>query len=267
MKNILISSFIFIASFGIETAAQGFSFYDEVSDGDLSDVGSTPTSLGSLNLGKNTLKATFNRGSNPDPDYFTFNIPQGQVLTEIFLKSWNTSPFFEDIAFIAIEEGPSFDFVFSNTANSNPAEGLLGWSHLRSTQVGTNKILTEMALSNLDPITSGLNIVVNQEADNNPYTPEQIAQFPSGVTEDQLKQNLRNLGVIGTSGSTIGWFPGATGFKLPLGPGDYSIWLRQGTDTEISVELDFNTAKVPEPNNLFGIIITLGLGTLRFKKK
>ncbi|WP_416244727.1 PEP-CTERM sorting domain-containing protein [Crocosphaera sp. XPORK-15E] len=34
-----------------------------------------------------------------------------------------------------------------------------------------------------------------------------------------------------------------------------------------SVELDFYTAKVPEPNNLFGIIVTLGLATLKLKKK
>ncbi|GBF84570.1 hypothetical protein [Aphanothece sacrum] len=150
--------------------------------------------------------------------------------------------------------------MFSNTNNANPAAGLLGWSHLRSTQIGTDKILTEMALSNLDPISSGLAIVVNEEADNNPYTPEQIAQFPSGVTEDLLKANLRSAGTIGTTGSTVGWFPGATGFKLPLGPGNYSIWLRQGSDIRISVELDFNTQKVSEPRSVLGLTLVLGLG-------
>lgn len=242
------------------TSTKAFTFYDEAMDGELSDLPDTTTQLGSLALGTNTLKATFNSLAY---DYFSFTVDEGQVLTDIILKSWNTDPVFEDIAFIGITEGSTFDFVYGGIANPDPATGLLGWSHLRSTQVGTNKILTEMSLSNLTPSESGLDIVVNEEADSNPYTSEQLANLPDGVTEDILKTNLRNLGTIGTpTTGTGGWFSGATGFELPLGPGDYSIWLRQGSETNMSIELDFNTTAVPvpEPSTLLGIGAVMGVG-------
>ncbi|MEM8778233.1 MAG: PEP-CTERM sorting domain-containing protein [Cyanobacteria bacterium P01_G01_bin.49] len=233
------------------TSAKAFSFYDDEVDGDLSNDGLNPTELGSLSLGTNALKATFNAvGNNPDADYFTFSIPKGQALEGIILQSWNASPTFEDIAFIAMQEGTVFDYTYDS---SNPtAEGLLGWSHLRSTQVGTNKILSEMAVSNQTPESVGLDLVFQEEAASSPYTPEQLIEDP------ELVNKLANL--AGT------WQAGATGFNTPLGPGDYSIWLRQGSETEITVELDFNTKSVPEPGSILGIMIALGLGTLVTKK-
>ena len=252
LKKFPLSVVLTMILFGLPTAAKAFSFYDEDVDGDLSDVGLYPTQLGKLTLGTNSLKATFNAGKiDPDPGYFTVTIPKGQVLKEIKLRSWNTYPVFEDIAFMGIQKGKVFDFVFPND-KLNPAEGLLGWSHLRSTQVGTNKILTEMSVANKPPEESGLDRVYMEEANNNPYTPEQIANLPDGVTEDDLKGNLSNLAER--------WAPGATGFELPLGPGDYSFWLRQGSDVNITAKLDFNTKAVPEPFTILGTGVALGFG-------
>ena len=267
MLTIFLSRFSFIAAISTLTllslspTAKAFSLHNEDIDGNLSDKGLNPTALGELTLGTNSLKATFNAGeTNPSPAYFTFNVPQGIVLTEIVLQSWETAPNFEDIAFFAIQKGTVFDYVFPNDLE-NPAEGLLGWSHLRSTQVGDReKILLEMSLSNLDPKVSGLKEIYEEEANNNPYSSAQIARLPEGATEQDLIDSLNNL--------TGRWAPGATGFSLPLEPGDYSFWLRQGSDINVTVELDFNTAKapVPEPFSVVGTFTACAMGIIRKRR-
>ena len=249
LKKFPVSVVLTMVLFGLPTAAKAFSFYDEDVDGDLSNDGLNPTQLGPLTPGTNSLKATFNAGEiDPDPDYFTFTIPEGQVLEEIILRSWDSSPVFEDIAFIGMQEGVVFDFVVPEDRGS--AEGLLGWSHLRSTQVGTNKVLIEMSVSNQNPTESGVADFYNQEADSNPYPPEVLEEFPD------LEDRLRDL--------TNQWVPGATGFDIPLGAGDYSFWLRQGSDVSITTQLDFNT--VPEPLTILGTGVALGFGIL-FKRR
>lgn len=268
MSNNFLSKFSFVTFISILTVisfsskVKAASLHNEDIDGDLSDNGLTPTVLGELSLGTNSLKATFNAGTNnPSPDYFTFNVPQGLVLEEIVLNSWSTAPVFEEIAFFAIQKGTEFDFVFPNDLD-NPAEGLLGWTHLRSTQVGDrDKILFEMSVANLTPEDSGLDKIYEEEANNNPYTPEQIANLPEGVTEADLIASLKGL--------TGRWASGATGFSLPLEAGDYSLWLRQGSDTDITVELDFNTnrASVPEPLSIFGMFATMGWGIMLKQKR
>lgn len=268
MLNSFLSRFSLVAAIptltllSFSSTAKAFSFYNEEINGPLSNDGLNPTVLGELTLGTNLLKATFNAGeTNPSPAYFTFNVPQGIVLTNIVLKSWETEPNFEDIAFFAMQKGTKFDFVFPNDLD-NPAEGLLGWSHLRSTQVGDKeKVLWEMSVSNLSPEDSGLKAIYEEEANNNPYSPEQIARLPDDDTEEELINNLFNL--------TERWEPGAEGFSLPLEPGDYSFWLRQGSDINITVELDFNTAKarVPEPFSVVGTFTAFGLGIMLKRKR
>ena len=268
MLNIFLSRFSLVVAIStltllsVSPTTKAFSLHNEDLDGNLSDNGLNPTVLGELNLGTNSLKATFNAGeTNPSPDYFTFTVPEELVLTEIVLQSWETSPEFEDIAFFAIQRGTVFDYVFPNDNLANPAEGLLGWSHLRSTQVGDKeKILLEMSLSNLEPQVSGLKEIYEEEANNNPYSSEQIARLPKDVTEQDLIDSLNNLTGL--------WASGATGFSLPLEPGDYSLWLRQGSDINVTVELDFNTAKapVPEPFSIVGIFTAFGWGIMLKRK-
>lgn len=255
--KILFSVALTAATISFSTTAEAASLWNETINGDLSDDGLNPTALGALQVGTNSLKATFNAGTtNPSPDYFTFAVPEGLVLEEIILRSWSSSPTFEDIAFIGMQEGTLFDFVVPPDRGS--AAGLLGWSHLRSTQLNTNKVLFEMSVANLSPTVSGVANFYNQEADSNPYPPDVLAQFPD------LPDRLRDL--------TNQWAPGATGFDLPLGPGNYSIWLRQGSDVNITVKLDFNTAavsepeSVPEPTTILGIVAALGLGVLVGKR-
>lgn len=268
MLNSFLSRFSLITAISTLTllsfsaTASAASLHNEDIDGDLSDDGLNPTVLGELMLGTNSLKATFNAGAtNPSPDYFTFTVPEGLILTEIVLQSWETSPNFEDIAFFAVQEGTVFDYVFPNNL-ADPAEGLLGWSHLRSTQVGDReKVLTEMSVANLNPEDSGLREVYEEEASSNPYSPEQIEQLPEDVTEEVLINNLTNLADT--------WASGAEGFSIPLESGDYAFWLRQGSDINITVEFDFNTAQasVPEPFSIFGTFTAFGLGIMLKRKR
>ena len=238
-------------------------------DGDLSDNGLAPTPLGELTVGSNTLNATFNAAS---PDYFTFIVPEGQALTKIVLNSWTAfeqsgSLTFEDIAFFAVKTGPTFDFDLAAGEEGNRAEGLLGWSHLRTTQLldtqvgdtlvkASDKILLEISLSGTNPTTNGIDALYKAEAASDPY---------AGLdNRDELTERLFTLSDT--------WESGATGFSPPfLGPGEYSFWLRQGSETLIEVDLDFQTAEqpaaTPEPFSIFGLATTIGLGILAKKQR
>lgn len=226
------------------------SLWNEATDGDLSDNGLTPTQLGPLSAGSNRINATFNAGTvNPSPDYFTLEIPEGFALTEIVLKDWQAEPF-EDVAFFAVQPGNVFDFVVPEDRSN--ANGLLGWTHLRSTQVNSNKIFTEFARSNKSPAEAGVDAFYNEEADT--YSPELLTEFPD------LPYKLRAL--------SEQWVPGATGFDQPLGAGEYTFWLRQGSDTNITTDLDFKISSLtdavstPEPLSLVALGMVSGAGLL-----
>ncbi|ACB53798.1 hypothetical protein cce_4450 [Crocosphaera subtropica ATCC 51142] len=231
-------------------------FYDEALDGydDLSDNRLDPTDLGSLIPGVNKLRASFFNDGGVGLDYFTFTVDKGQALKAIVLNDWEVDPF-EDIAFIAIQKGDTFTFEFpnDNVADGLGALGLLGWSHLRSTQVGTNKILEEMAISNLTPENGGI--------DEAYFQAEVDEGFYEGLdNQAALEQSLRDLALPRNSQA------GATGFDRPLKAGTYSMWLRQGNANPISVELDFETVSVPEPTGVLGTTVAFGLMTLLRKK-
>ena len=238
------------AALSLATSSQAATLWDEAIDGDLSSDGLAPTQLGELLPGSNILDATFNAGSeNPDPDYFTFVVPEGSVLSGIELLAWETEPVFEDIAFFAVQSGPVFDFVVPEDRSN--ADGLLGWSHLRSTQVGTNKILTELSVSNESHVESGVA----------EFYAEEVALYPDALLAEfpELPERLLDL--------TDQWVPGAAGFDVPLEAGTYSFWLRQGSDVSIATELDFQTSPVatPEPTGAIALLV-LTLGTVSYKR-
>ncbi|MGC1524639.1 MAG: PEP-CTERM sorting domain-containing protein [Phormidesmis sp.] len=243
-------------SFNLVANAQAASLWNESTDGDLSDDGLTPTQLGPLGAGSNRLSATFNAGTaNSSPDYFTLEIPEGLALTDIVLLDWKAEPTFEDIAFFAVQTGDVFDFVVP--ADRSNANGLLGWTHLRSTQVNSSKILTELARSNKSPAAAGIDAFYNEEAKT--YSPELLAEFPD------LPDKLRAL--------SEQWVPGATGFQKPLGAGEYTFWLRQGSDIDITTVFDFQVdsiaeaASTPEPFSLLALGAVSGAGLLLKRRR
>ncbi len=207
------------------------------SEQDISNDRLNPTDLGRLRFGKNYIEAEFARD---DFDYFTVTIPRWLVLDKAYLIDWETRPCFEDVGFLAIVEGDSFDFEFPNPNNpDNPAEGLLGWTHLRSTQVGSDvgvcsgDLLCEMGLANLTPLDSGLTETFENEAGintgENPYNAITDQAICDDFTAEDLQARLVNL--------TNSWAPGAEGFSGPLDPGTYSFWLRQGSDTRVKIKM------------------------------
>ena len=204
---------------------------------DLSSDRLNPTNIGRLRFGRNYIDTEFARD---DFDYFTVTVPHWLVLEKIYLTSWETRPCFEDVGFFAIVSGDSFDFEFPNPENpENPAEGLLGWTHLRSTQVESDlgicggDVLCEMGLANSSPGESGLTETYNAEAGIdtgiNPYDAITGQTICDDFTPSDLQARLVNL--------SNSWAPGAEGFSGPLGPGEYSFWLRQGSDTRVKAKL------------------------------
>ncbi|MEL6383563.1 MAG: hypothetical protein AAFQ89_14145, partial [Cyanobacteria bacterium J06626_18] len=98
-----------VAMLSLAAPGQAAALWNEATDGDLSNEELAPTSLGELLPGSNVLDAVFNAGTEaPDPDYFSFVVPEGSVLTGIELLSWETEPTFEDIAFFAVQSGSIF---------------------------------------------------------------------------------------------------------------------------------------------------------------
>ena len=62
----------------------------------------------------------------------------------------------------------------------------------------------------------------------------------SHIDSDQVG-NSTLFEELGASGASTE-YPGATGFEGPLGPGEYSFWLRQGTCTDIRADIEFRTS-------------------------
>ena len=207
--------------------ASARTLHDESNDGDLSDNSLVPTDLGKLRIGSNQIVARFNK---EQPDFFTITVPPGLVLDALRVERWDAEPF-EDIAFMAVQRGTSYT---APVPGPTTADGLLGWSHLRSTQVGKDDILFEFALANIPSAEAGLDEVFRDEA-------EGAYDFLPDDEAETLRNALRTLGTK--------WAPGATGFDTPLGPGTYTFWLRQGSPTVIGIDLDF-VASAADPTDL-----------------
>jgi hypothetical protein len=101
--------------------------WDESIDGDLSGDRFAPTAL-TLNLGDNNLLATSTGG---DREYITFSVPAGQLLSSVFLDSYNDG---DPVAFIGLQTGSTFT---EDPASANPAN-LLGYTHFGQPNVGTD---------------------------------------------------------------------------------------------------------------------------------
>jgi hypothetical protein len=121
------------------SAARGDVIWNESTNGDLSDNRFSPTLL-NVSPGSNQLIGIMQGELSPgviDLDYFTITVPAGHVLSELVLESYfSLDPF----AFLAIQPGA----IFPNDPQTVEPQDLMGWTHMRVSQVGQD-LLPEMA--------------------------------------------------------------------------------------------------------------------------
>jgi hypothetical protein len=109
--------------------------WDESTAGDLSNLGTAPTTV-ALAPGGNLVAGTTGRGSGGvvDRDYFTFTLPAGWQLDAITLLPGSTFLGPSELGFIAVQGGPQ---VTVNPTGGDPS-ALLGWHHTSGNDVGTD---------------------------------------------------------------------------------------------------------------------------------
>ena len=112
-------------------SAAAVTVWDEDVNGDLSGDQFAPTAV-TVELGTNSITGTTQVG---DLDFFTITVPDGALLTELLLTSFEST---DDLAFLAIQSGPVI-------TDLTVADDLLGWLHPSAAFVGTD-ILDDLAL-------------------------------------------------------------------------------------------------------------------------
>ena len=114
------------------SAAHAIVIYNESISGDFSNTGTTPTVVTGLLSGANEVHgSTGNSGSGGDRDYFTFAVPVGLEWTSLIALP-GMAP--GRIAFIGLQAGS----LVTLPANTLTADGLLGWHHYNSDDVGSD---------------------------------------------------------------------------------------------------------------------------------
>lgn len=103
--------------------------HDERVDGDLSDVGASPTAF-SLGLGSSEIIGVTGAGIN-DFDFFSLSIGGGLVLDSLSLNAFGGS----NLSFIAVQTGTVWTEGIRGAIN--PAN-LLGWTHIGAGDVGSD---------------------------------------------------------------------------------------------------------------------------------
>ncbi len=93
--------------------------HDEASNGDLSNNGNAPTSLGAFAVGTHTVISTSAGG---DIDDFTFTIPAGATLAEIVPSAYTG---LDETAFIGVQAGTTMD---------HSGASLIGYQHFGPAQ-------------------------------------------------------------------------------------------------------------------------------------
>ncbi|MEM7230071.1 MAG: hypothetical protein AAF432_14785 [Planctomycetota bacterium] len=116
MRTTLIAAVTALALCSMTTHATD---YDESTDGDLSGDRFNPTSL-VFTEGVNTIT---NTSILNDLDYLTVTVPVDTQLGAITLTGFESV---DDLAFIAIQEGPTF----TTSAEAPDITALLGWAHI-----------------------------------------------------------------------------------------------------------------------------------------
>lgn len=89
-RSFLTRFFIGTSLFMWAANADAVTIWSEPVNGDLSTSQSSPTALGTLSLGNNSLYLD-DSGSLYDRDYFTFTVPPGHVLDQFQLSGFSSS--------------------------------------------------------------------------------------------------------------------------------------------------------------------------------
>jgi hypothetical protein len=133
----MVASILRFAALSVATACCaplfGAIVYNESVNGDLSNIGSTPTAI-AVGIGSNQIVGSTGRGSDNvlDRDYFTFVVPMGALLTSVFEVAGTVSA--GNFAFIGLQAGS----VVSVDPTGGTAAGLLGWTHYLTVNATTD---------------------------------------------------------------------------------------------------------------------------------
>jgi hypothetical protein len=137
--------------------------WDESVNGDLSNLGASPTPL-ALSSGSNlVLGLTGDQGQGTDRDYFSFNVPVGTVLSSIILLDNTTVA--GSVSFIAIEVGSQI----TATPFGGNVQDLLGYGHYGNEQIGSNLLLPLVANLGSGLPSGAYSIWVQETAGPAPY--------------------------------------------------------------------------------------------------
>ena len=122
--------------------------WNEANNGDLSNDGLNPTTIG-VSLGSNIVNgSTGSPGTGVDRDYFRFTIPVGAALTSITIQPNTTVS--GSSSFIGLQAGPQLTVTPSGVG----VENLIGFSHYGNADVGVN-LLPLLAASFISGLPSG----------------------------------------------------------------------------------------------------------------
>ncbi len=138
MRNCFFLALLLVA-ISVSTS-QAAIIWSETTNGPLSMLSSAPTNLGTLPLGTSTVSATV-VGTPSDVDVFTFIVPTGARLDKIILAQYASS---DDLAFIAMDSGPTFPYVRSQLRNGVDETQFIGGTTFGfgNAVVGTTDLLS-----------------------------------------------------------------------------------------------------------------------------
>lgn len=114
---------LFALSCAVFSGAQGAVVYDESSNGDLSNSGTSPTVI-QVALGHNLISGSTGFGADGiDRDYFSITVPSGTALSSLTVLPGTSVG--GDVSFIGVQVGAQVTVP----PDASTASGLLGWMH------------------------------------------------------------------------------------------------------------------------------------------
>ena len=205
--NIMRTKLFFIVTlFTLLSNATAQEFYNEDTDGDLSNDGTAPSGPFILEIGSSNSIQAVQSGNPRDVDFFSITIQEGQELQQIIVDLYNGT---DNVAFIAIDNGLTTDVDVATPVAST----LLGGTTYGPASVGNDILPIIGNLSGAEgftpPLPEGdytiwlnqtggisevrLSFVIGEETlsiDNNQLTDNEITIFPNSAQNNiQISSN------------------------------------------------------------------------------